>query len=377
MKVVFCIPGFDGKKLRLQPWLTVSQVAERLAIRGHEVHVVTDCASEIVFKKIAVHSVGVLRGTNSASVCRLLQHINPESVVTSITPLSLLTSGWYRELRRLRSFAYVSYPFYSDRQLFRALPHLAWRERWQYGRQALVPRCLWTSRLIQSFQGVVCQSSSTGQTFQKATGSKVPVHVIPPGADKRFWVAGELVKSDARELVCLYVGTASKIRGFFVALDAFAMVKDPGVRLRVLARGADMQSLDELSAAAAQRGIADRVTIRGGWLDAEDLKGEIQSASLVLFPFVLVPSELPVSVLEAVCAGTPVVVSDIDGLAEAAGPAGIVAPQASPAGLAEAIQSLRINKDRLVSLRMACKKHREQILDWDACAARWESVLSE
>ncbi len=378
MRIAFCVPGFNVRKLSLQPWLTVDRVASKLAASGHDVHVVTDCASGPVPEYVAIHSVKTLRGTNSAEVCHVLSKIKPERVVVSVTPLSLLTTGWYRELASFRSsFAYVSYPFYSGMQILRALPHLGSRDRLEYGRHVMVPRWLWADRLVKSYRGVISQSEPTGQTLLRATSFRIPVYVIPPGVDRQHWVGGENDKAKAGDLVCLYVGTASKIRGFFVALDALARIKDTGIRLRVLARGADTLSLDELSAHVARRGIGDRVTIRGGWLDPMDIRKEVQAASLVLLPFVLVPSELPVSVLEAVCAQTPVVVSDIDGLADAAGQAGIVVPQASAVGLANAIQALRKDNERLKALRAACIVRREQVMDWDAVATHWEAVLTE
>jgi glycosyltransferase involved in cell wall biosynthesis len=148
------------------------------------------------------------------------------------------------------------------------------------------------------------------------------------------------------------------------------------VKLRVLARGVDANGEAELRAELWARGLADRVSVTGGWLAPEDLWTEIQSAVAVVLPFVLVPSELPVSVPEVISCGTPAIVTDIDGLPESVGDAGVVVPPANPGQLAGAMLELANHPERVAVLREACLRRRETLPDWDTVADRWAVALS-
>jgi len=95
----------------------------------------------------------------------------------------------------------------------------------------------------------------------------------------------------------------------------------------------------------------------------------------VVLPFVLVPSELPVSVLEVIACGTPAIVSDIDGLPASVGEAGIVVPQANARRLAAEMLALATLPERQAALRRACLRQRDNYQSWDATAERWAAAL--
>ena len=146
MIIAFCIPQFKRENFLLQPWLTIHRVAMGLFARGHHVHVITDEGEAGEYGSIKIHVVNSLRGTNSKQIGKLFKAINPNSVVVTVTPLSLVTSGWYQILERYSTYGYLSYPFYSSKQILKALPHICWKDRWEYGRHLLVPTRAWADR---------------------------------------------------------------------------------------------------------------------------------------------------------------------------------------------------------------------------------------
>jgi glycosyltransferase involved in cell wall biosynthesis len=376
MIVAFCIPQFKRANFPLQPWLTIHRVAKNLSDQGHSVHVITDEGVREEFDGIKIDVVSSLRGTNSRQIGRLLQAIKPNSVIATITPLSLATAGWYQILDQYSAYGYISYPFYSVKQILKAFPYLGWNDRWEYGRHLVVPRRIWTNRLVRYFKGVICQSRYTAKKMETLTKCRIPAHVIPPGIDKDVWAFGSEQKRVSPEAQYLYLGAASRIRGLFLLLKAFTILSTPEIKLKVLSRGADENSVKNLQKEAKRLNIAKQVSMRGGWIKPDELKRQIRSAAAVLFPFILVPSELPVSVMEAIYCGTPVIVSNLVGLSEVVGRAGIVVPHADVKKMASAIQALHQHREYQDELNAQCYEQRNTIMSWDSVCKIWADFLT-
>ena len=376
MIYALCIPQYKRENFSLQPWLTFHHIAAGLSDRGHNVQVITDEAQPNDHDKIKIHTVSSLRGTNSRQIDKLLNQIRPNHVIVTITPLSLVTAGWYQILKQYSAYGYLSYPFYSSKQIMKAFPYLCWKDRWEYGRHLFVPRSAWATKLARLFNGVICQSAHTAKKIAHITNSKIRAHFIPAGIDMQAWALADDQKRAGDRSYFLYLGAASRIRGFFLLLRAFAMLPDPDIRLRVLSRGADKSTLTILKKAVEKHRMADRVSIQGGWIETDELKKQIRSAKAVLFPFILVPSEMPVSVLETIYCGTPVVVSDLAGLPEVAGNAGIVVQHADAKSMAFAIQRLHRQKEYQTKLNAQCSKRRDTIMSWDSVCDKWDEFLT-
>ena len=399
MRVIFFCGGFSVSNLRLQPWLTLSEVGQRLAARGHDVMLATDCSEDAAELPVPVQVFPSLRGTHSSDILRWLEARTPDRVVTSVTPFSLATAAWHGQLSRGKAWGYLAYALYSGREFKTAWPYLTPRDRWSYGRNLLVPGWLWCRHLRQRFAGVICQSGRTAQRLGLKNTSLTPSEgerarlrethsalchlpsavsettcIIPPGIDLNAWRPAEPPAQKPSSDTFLYLGSARPIRGYTVLLEA--MKRLPGhIKLRVLARGLNSAGEGELKRGLEACRLTDRVTVIGGWQTAEQLKAEIQSALAVVLPFVLVPSEVPVSVLEVIGCGTPVIVTDIDGLPETVGGAGVVVPPADATRLAEAMLALADGPRKVAALRQACLRRRETFRDWDAVAEGWAAAL--
>jgi phosphatidyl-myo-inositol dimannoside synthase len=375
VSIILFISGFSSAQIKLQPWLTLYRVGEVLSNDGREVHIVTDIPNQHSIGRISVHSVNSLRGTNSTEILEVLARLAPTIVVASVTPVSLITSKWYVGLSACRSFAYISYPFYTFAETWRALPYLSRADKIAYGRHVLVPNVCWRSRLVNVFQGVVCQSARTGQRLAALTDRNIPTHIIPPGIDIEDWANTNGPTKRAETTTFLFIGAPSTIRGFSLLLVALEKVKDDKIRLRVLARGREPDEVADLERQINTHRLQNYVSVKGGWLGRDELKNEISAASAVVMPFALVPSELPVSVLESIYCGTPVIVSDIDGLPDAVGEAGIVVDQCSVVDLARAMDRIHRETGLVEKLKEACSKRKSSIRGWDDVARDWMKVM--
>ena len=259
--------------------------------------------------------------------------------------------------------------------LLRALRKVEFDVLSSYLRHVFVPDILWKKKLRSSFKSVICQSESTRRHMSEMTRGQPHIHSITPGIEKDVWAMRGSEWPDVDGAHYLYVGRASRIRGFYVALDAMARLKEHNIKLKVLARGADGAALAEIGEQVKRRELEDRVEVIGGWLDQECLVDEIQEATAVLLPFILVPSELPVSVMEAIACGTPVITTNIDGLPSTVGKAGLIVKQGCSEQLALAMLGLYEDKAQLESCRKACVRQTDQMNSWDEMGIQWGEVL--
>lgn len=128
-------------------------------------------------------------------------------------------------------------------------------------------------------------------------GGREPL-VLPNAVDAGFFAAGP----DAnREKLILYVGRLSWRKGLDRLLAAFAQLERPDHRLVLIGEGPRQQ---HLQASAIELGIADRVTFMG-FGPPEMVRSWMKRAAVLVNPADYESG--PLTVLEAMAAGTPVV----------------------------------------------------------------------
>jgi glycosyltransferase involved in cell wall biosynthesis len=188
----------------------------------------------------------------------------------------------------------------------------------------------------------------------------------PPGPER---IPGRLI----------FVGRLVEKKGLAHLLDALGdLPSDVEWSLEVVGDG---PLRAELEARAAPLG--DRVVFVGQ-RSSEDLGRRLVRASVAVFPSVRARSGdqdgLPVSLLEALATGTPVIASDLPGLADAVGggdePAGLVVAPGDRAGLAAAVARLLAHDEERERMgRVAAKRVDEYSVD--AVGARYVALLHQ
>lgn len=375
MRIVFSIYNLVPAKLPLQPWLSMSRIATALGARGHSVFMMTDVPDPAEVEGVEVHSVSSLRGSNTGEVRELLARIRPDALVFLPTPLNIVTASWLDGLE-CRRVGFASFSYYNATELGIALRRLPWSEVRQYARHLLIPRLLWKRAMHRRLNVLVTQSQTTADRLAGELGGRPPARCIPPGIDLSDWQwHAKPAAPEQGTVKLLYLGAAVEIRGFDVALDAMRHVSHPNVQLRVLARGADRDMLTRINNQIARRHLQRSVSVEGGWIGRDRLIEEIHLADAVLQPFVLVPSELPVTAMEVIACGTPVIGSKIDGMPSTIGPAGTVVKQGDASSLAEAIDQFAGDLKVREVWRAGCRQRRDAMLDWGRVVDEWEALL--
>ncbi len=133
----------------------------------------------------------------------------------------------------------------------------------------------------------------------------------------------------------LFVGRLAAEKGILVLLESFAalIARMPHAQLRLAGDGEDRKVLE---ARVAELGLAERVVFLG-YCSQETVRAELESADLFVLPSFA--EGVPVSLMEAMAIGVPVVSTYVGGIAELVVPneTGLLVPAGSVPRLVEAM----------------------------------------
>jgi glycosyltransferase involved in cell wall biosynthesis len=140
-------------------------------------------------------------------------------------------------------------------------------------------------------------------------------------------------------------------------LRAAALLSDRDWRLEIVGDGPDREELEALRRALA---LGENVRFAGGRSDVPSLL-----AAAGVFVLSSRSEGLPISVLEAMAAGLPVVASDVGGLREQVvdGETGLLVPAGDPERLADALRSLLDDAPRRAAMGAAGRARAEELFD--------------
>ena len=216
--------------------------------------------------------------------------------------------------------------------------------------EAFPRRSLWTRRPLYRRSArraklVLTDSLSSKRDIERAYGvTDERVLAIPLGVGDEFRNVADEEQARIREgygfatsEVVLFVGKFSRRRNVPTLVRAFAELRRAhDVDALLVLAGDDHLGL-ELVELARELGIADSVRIPGHVPDS-DLPGLYAAATMFAYPSDYEGFGLPV--VEAMAAGTAVITLDNSALREVADGAALVLPEATVAGLAEAMWRL-------------------------------------
>jgi glycosyltransferase involved in cell wall biosynthesis len=179
---------------------------------------------------------------------------------------------------------------------------------------------------------------------------------------KRFEVVPNFIVLDGYEpnyggdSYFVHFGRLVRVKGLMTLMEAMSLLKSKKLQLYIIGRGY-MQP--EMEAYCKERGM-DNVKFLG-WKSGEELKELIRNSL-----FTIMPSEwyenYPLSLLESLAMGKPVLVSNIGGMPEMIvdGVDGLICKPGDPENIAEKIDYLFANRHRLPEMGRAAREKMER-----------------
>src|SRR5215211_3603528 len=202
-------------------------------------------------------------------------------------------------------------------------------------------------RKLNQLQARIAVSQAAAWTGRRWFGGDY--RVVPNGVDVDAPPSGP--KSRAEELRLVFLGRPEERKGLPVLLAAFEeLVRHLPSRLTVI--GADAA---DVSRYLADPDVAHHIDALGR-VSGEELWGRLHEADVLCAPS-LEAESFGMVLIEAFAAGTPVVASAIAGYADVVtdGHDGVLVPPADPQRLAEALQDLSDDRERLGRMGRAAR----------------------
>ena len=339
MKAVAITAGLTKANMREQPWCYVHQVWCRLPEHGMDGVIVSDGyprrpAHETI-EGADVHRIRSVRcppWLRNRPLQTVVRSQAPDVVLWNMGSTSLLhlaTDG----LDDVPIVGLFTSPMYSLSEVMRLGPRRVvsdLRQLYVHLLAAAVPRVIMSRALAKAnFDALIVLTDKTKDDLVGLGAPSERIRVVPPGVNDDWLDASvdldtvaalrQQAKLEDSGFLVLYLGDPSFLRGPDVLIRAVAVARtrNPDVRLVLLCRrrpnehAADERRLRQLIHALGQDGATH---LESGYLPRDMVRRWVAAADLVALPFLLVPSDAPISILEAVAAGKQVVATAVDGI---------------------------------------------------------------
>ena len=399
MRICLVASGLSERNRFLQPWRYLLGTARGLTERGYEVVLLTDRHSAAGEGRLAGLPLLACRGTRwpAHDPIQLARTLGAKAMLWHVGRTSLLAPSL---LPRMPGEAppiigIWTCPLYRASELLALGPGMLLRAPHLSAAHVLGllvrDRAICDVLLAGQPCGLVVECEHTRARLVERGVPGEQVHVVRPAIDP-LWFRTQLVPDarraarramgyDDTELVIGTFGPAEPLRGLpdLLSAVAAARVERPELRLLAFCRHRGGQAPEEgaippRGAGLSEPGWAQLVL---GWQDPAELTRKLAACDLIVLPFRLVSSDVPLSVLEAMALGKPVIVTKVGCLQELVPRGtGVTVLPGAPGALAEAILLLARGPGLRAHLGAAA---RARAVRWQAerGEARWEQLLRE
>jgi len=396
MKVCVVCNNFNLSAIRKQPWKYVYEISTRLSKHNFQVVLISNNAICKAFERITIRYAKRIRPIflfNDAPLLQVLRNENPDAVLWLAGPSSFIYLTWLKR-SKFRNFLLLTGPFYSMKDIFQLgpknvisfLPHI-----WTNLIGTFIPKVLVRTLLNAPYvHGAIVLSKRNKIILDKVGVNQRKVFLIPPGIDESYCAKvsdhEELKKTRknlniaSEDFVLLFLGPATKLRGADTLVKSIALTHKrlPSLKAIILARRlsdpfAEKEESEILSLIAKLK-LGHIIRVVKGVFPQEDVKKFIEASDVIVLPFRLVQSDVPISLLEALALGKPVISTDVDGIPEwLDGRSGVLLRSAQPLELAQAL--VMFHSNRSSTKKTVALKRDHPLLTWDAVVLKIAEVI--
>lgn len=300
---------------RLMPWRTLIEVAKTLNIfNNHLVKIVSSSNTNIVFSRTyqGIEIIEIPEG--KASFKAYFNNINYNILYFPVSWRDGLKSLSFLKSIKAKKVAYVTGGVYSFRGVFSLFKTTNFNISKSYILEVLTPKYLITRKLKAcGFSKIVSFSALTARFLIKSGWEKENVITALPGKDMFNKLKSNKSILKANKLLnnkfYLFMGAPAEARGSLQLLEAFDRFasKNDDALLLMLMRTDNHSNYNRFESKLKTLKNRNQIIIIKKTLTPSDLKTYVELARAVVLPFLIIPSEIPLTYFEVLSCGTPII----------------------------------------------------------------------
>ncbi len=374
----------------LMPWRMVLEIGRAACQAGHQARILAGQRDPIEgrweYEGCPVEAVA--KPYSSSGADDLQQVIAREGCDVLFWPVAWCGARRQRELRRRVSVPIVWYvpgACYRFGQAVRAVTSLDTRSALLFLLQSVYPK----RHLLTQIRGcgtdhIIAVSEFTRSAICRAGWPADKTSAVLPGRPAlAFHRNGEepaVFHAVQRKLACrpfyLFLGPPTGIRGTGQLLQAFDRVAShrPDICLVCLFRSDPGIDVTTIRQRIESRRYARRIICVWESVRQVDLEAFLETCHAVVLPFLLVPSEIPLAVIEAACHHKPVITTGPGGTADFARQFGVAVPPANSRALAAAMLQMLEDRPLYAGMCDAARRVYAAHPTWEDVAQSWLAV---
>jgi len=393
MRIAIYTSDLAEENRHLMPWRMVLEIGQAACGAGHQARVLSGrrrpTGNRWAYGNCPVEEIE--KPYSNGPMDSFQRVIHREGVDVLFWPVAWYSARQQENLLRRTSIPIVWYvpgACYRARQAVRAIPDLGVRSAFPFLLQALYPR----RHLVKRLRSPAARLMITVSQFNRSAVCRAgwpgeDVFVIPPGkpADRASANGEEPTVFDTAKSrlggrpFYLYLGPPTRIRGVRQLLEAFDLLasRRADVCLICLFRSDPKTDITGVRKIVEGRSHAERIFCVWESVGRADLNAFLEACYAVVLPFLLVPSEIPLAIIEAAGHRKPVITTGPGGTADFVRESGLTVPSGQRKALAEAMLRLLDDKQLHADKCGAAQRRYATHPTWNEVAQSWLLIAAQ
>ncbi|PWR73089.1 glycosyltransferase family 4 protein [Methanospirillum stamsii] len=388
MNICVICYDFEEKNFRNQPWRYIWEIIQYFLKKDYKVTVISNKINYDL-DNLELHRVNRLHNIfgPSKELSKKLLEIDPDYIITLENFVSLVKNPIYINKPIIGIF---SNPIYSLKEIFNVGINEFYRHPeilYNHLISALIPRFLVKNR-IKNKSCLIAMSKDTRDKLENLK-LNINIHFIPPGiSDFDLEIPDSKKIKNIRQEICpekipliIYFTSPLTLRGTDILLKSFEKFREKIPAKLVFLSRIDNNNviLDQirLKNSVKKSHLEGSVKFISQNLSPEDIKIYISSSDIICIPFKLVISDVPISILEAMAMGKPVISTNIACIPGLLKGKGITIDQCNPGQLSSILENYAKNPEFFLSLGKSARIFMETYPKWDDIGYMFEELFKE
>lgn len=380
MKIIlYTIDLFKGRE-HLMPWRTILEVAQEMINNGHNASILNACYNSkdvCDYKQNEVTIYSVIKNDNL--ILEKCKSLKPEALFIPFTFRDgLKPAKWIADIH-CKKIGYMTgglYDLHSGYMLQKlgglqlAKPYLM---------EAITPKYVFSKTMKKlGISHIIGFTNLTTQAVRKS--GFLNTSTIYPGKDLFHKIAADYSIINKYNLNnkkwFLFSGAPAPTRGAEILIQAVDKVKNNNIRLVMLMRTDVGSSYENIKKALVAMKHPERIHIINEKVTREQLKAFFNCAYYALLPFIVIPSEIPLTYFELLSCSTPIITFKNGGTTDYL-QEGLIIANKSIKGLAITLDKTWDNEKLRAQLSTKALQKMENHPYWKEVAIQWINLLKK